>query len=136
MVERRKFRRFKGNLVITTVYRNESDKIVSEDFVVSEDVGMGGMRIVFPHRLPKGKIVDLKVFLFSDPIFLPATGRVMWSSKRDVAEVSTQDNGVPVENGQYWIGIQFIDIDQFHRQRILRWIKKEFQVVEVQESEE
>lgn len=131
MVERRKYRRFKSRLLITTLYRDEHDKIVTENSVLSEDIGLGGLRLVFPRRLQKGKILDLKVFLFSDPIHLPARGKVMWSGEKQVLELATPDSVGGAEKELYWIGIQFIDIDAFHRERILRWIQKEFHVVDL-----
>lgn len=115
-------------MIMTTVYRNDADKIVTEDSIVSEDVGVGGVRVRFPHRLPMGKIIDLKVFFFSDPIPLPAKGRVMWSSEREVFETPAQEKGDQSNKEFYWMGIQFVDIDAFHRERILRWIKREFQM--------
>ena len=131
MVERRKYRRFKSRLLITTLYRDEHDKIVTENSVLSEDIGLGGLRLVFPRWLQKGKILDLKVFLFSDPIHLPARGKVMWSGEKQVLELATPDSVGGSEKELYWIGIQFIDIDAFHRERILRWIQKEFHVVDL-----
>ena len=117
-----------SRLLITTLYRDRHDKIITENSILSEDISLGGLRIVFPCRLQKGKILDLKVFLFSDPIHLPAKGKVMWSSEKQVLELATPDNSEKSEKELYWVGIQFIDIDDFHRERILRWIKKEFQV--------
>lgn len=114
--------------MITTLYRDESDRIVTENSVLSEDIGMGGVRLVFPRRLQKGKILDLKVFLFSDPIHLPAKGKVMWSSEKQVLELASSESADGAAKELYWAGIQFIDIDDFNRERILRWIKKEFHV--------
>lgn len=131
MIERRKYKRFKSKLLITTVYRDEMGKIVAEDSIFSEDIGAGGMRIVFPRRLPKGKILDLKVFLFSDPIHLPTQGKVVWSSAKQGLELAVTDNRSKAESEFFWLGIQFIDIDPFTRDRIFRWIKKEFDVKEV-----
>ena len=128
MVERRQYRRFKSGLVITTVYRDENNKIITEDSIVSEDIGAGGLRVMFPRRLPKDKVLDLKLFLFSDPIHLPAKGKVAWSSEKEVLELASSDGEGKKKSEIYWVGIQFIDIDEFNRERILRWIKKEFKV--------
>ena len=128
MSERRKYRRFKSELVITTVYRNENGKIVTDESIVSEDIGIGGLRIKFPRKIPKGKVIDLKVFLFSDPIHLPAKGQVVWSSEKQKLELSTRNGEDKSQEELFWIGVQFVDIDNFHRERVLRWIKKEFKV--------
>ena len=113
------------------MYRNEDGKIITEDSIISEDIGLGGLRVMFPHKLPRGKVLDLKLFLFSDPIHLPAKGKVAWSSEKQVLELSTYDNEKKSLHEIFWLGIQFIDIDSFHRERILRWIKKKFRVKEL-----
>ena len=66
MAEKRKHKRFKSKLLVVTIHHDEKDKIVVNDEIYSEDIGAGGIRIAFPKKLPKGKIVDLKLFLFSD----------------------------------------------------------------------
>lgn len=131
MTEKRKYRRFKSKLLIATVYRNEMKRMVVEDSIISEDISVAGMRIVFPRRLPKGRILDLKVFFFSDPIHLPARGRVVWSSEKQGLKLALTDNKGKADNELFWVGIEFIDIDSFTRERILRWIEKEFHVKEV-----
>lgn len=115
-------------MLIATVYRDKNDKIVTENSILCEDIGIGGVRLIFPRRLRKGKLLDLKVFLFSDPIHLPAKGKVMWSSEKEALELAAPENETNSEEELYWVGIQFVDIDNFHRERILRWIKKEFHV--------
>ena len=131
MDERRKHRRYKSGLLVTTIYRNEQDRVVTLDSILSEDIGIGGVRVVFPKRLPKGKVLDLKVFLFSDPIHLPAKGKVVWSAQKEVLELAARDSDIALPQELYWVGIQFVDIDSFHRERILRWIKKQFNVKEL-----
>ena len=86
------------------------------------------MRVSCPSLLPKGKTVDLKLFLFCDPIHLPAQGKVVWSNKKQELEVSIGDKETNSESKLYWAGIQFVDIDAFTRGRIMRWIRKEFSV--------
>ena len=131
MIERRKHKRYKARLLITTVYRDERGKIVTEDSIFSEDISAGGLRIVFPRQLAKGKILDLKAFLFSDPIHLPARGKVVWSGEKQGLKLAVTDNRGKAGNELFWVGIEFIDIDPFTRDRIIRWIKKEFNVKEI-----
>jgi c-di-GMP-binding flagellar brake protein YcgR len=126
MVERRQFKRFKSNLMITTVYRDEADNIIVEDSIISEDIGAGGIKVVFPRRLPKDKILDLKVFLFSDPIPLSAKGKVVWSQEKEKLEVRVDAVNAQENKQIFWAGIQFVDIEPFTQERIIRLIKKEF----------
>lgn len=128
MLERRKYQRVKSKLLITTVYRDDKDKIVTQDSIFSEDISAGGLRILFPSRLAKDKILDLKVFLFADPIHLPAQGKVTWSDKKKELELAAAENKDKRQDQLFWAGIEFINIDSFTRERILRWIRKEFAV--------
>jgi len=128
MDERRKTRRYKGKLLIATVYRDDSGRIVTEDSIFSDDIGTEGLRISCPSLLPKGKILDLKVFLFHDAIHLPAQGKVVWSDKKQELEMVVSNKKTKSEGALYWAGIQFVDIDVFTRGRIMRWIRKEFSV--------
>lgn len=128
MDERRKTRRYKGKLMIVIVYRDDSGHIVTEDSIFSDDIGTGGLRISCPTPLPKGKTLDLKVFLFCDPIHLPTQGKVAWSVKKQGLEVAVSNKKTKSEGGLYWAGIEFVDIDEFTRERIMRWIRKEFNV--------
>ena len=131
MLERRKYKRFKKKVLITTMYQDETSKMVVEDSIYSEDIGAGGLRLVFPYHIPKGKILDLKVFLFPDPILLPTQGKVVWSDKKQGLELAISDKKEQKEQELFWAGIQFINVDPFSQERILRWIKKEFNVSEV-----
>lgn len=131
MTERRKHRRFKTKLLIATVYRDEKGQINTQDSIFSEDIGAGGLRIIFPFSLPKNRILDLKVFLFSDPIHLPVQGKVVWSDKKQGLELAVSDKKEQGQKELFWVGIQFVNVDPFSQERILRWIKKEFNVSEV-----
>ena len=117
--------------MITTIYRDETDNIIVEDSIISEDIGAGGMRIVFPRQLPKDKILDLKVFLFSDPIPLSAKGRVVWSQEKEKLEVQVSAGKTEGSNQIFWAGIQFVDIEPFTQERIIRLIRKEFNAQEI-----
>lgn len=131
MVEKRQSKRFKSNLLITTVYKDENDNLVTEDSIISEDIGAGGLRVTFPQQLPKGKVLDLKVYLFSDPIHLPAKGKVAWSTKKSGLGFSSSDISHGTKKELFWVGIQFVDIDAFTRERMLRWIRQEFKAEEL-----
>lgn len=126
VIERRRDKRFKKQLLITTMFRDDTGNMVVEDNLYSADISAGGLRINFPYEMAKGKIVDLKVFFFSDPIHMPAKGKVIWSKKKQALEVAVGDKGKKDEGELYWMGIQFVNIDAFNRERIIRWIEKGF----------
>jgi len=130
MEERRKSRRYKVKLLIATVFHDDSGRIVTEESVFSHDISAEGLRLSCPSPLPKGRILDLKIFLFNDPIHLPTRGKVVWSNKKKTLEVAVSSKKTDSDEELYWAGIQFIDIDAFTRERILAWIRKEFDVIE------
>ena len=126
MIERRKDKRCKKQLLISTMFRDDNGNMVVEDNLCCEDISAGGLRLSFPYEMAKGKILDLKVFLFSDPIHLPAQGKVVWSKKKQALEVAVGDKKKHSDSELYWIGIQFVNIDAFSRERIIRWLEKGF----------
>ncbi|MFH1622233.1 MAG: PilZ domain-containing protein [Candidatus Omnitrophota bacterium] len=130
MQEKRKSRRYKAKLLIATVYSDDSGRIVTEESIFTHDISLEGLRLSYPSQLPKGRILDLKIFLFNDPIHLPARGKVAWSNKKKTLEVAVSNKKNDSAEELYWAGIQFIDVDAFTRERILSWIRKEFDVVE------
>ncbi len=124
MIERRKEQRFKKKLLIATMFKNDEGDVVVEDSAYCEDISTGGLRLSFPYKVAKGKVLDLKLFFFADPIHLPAQGKVVWSEKKQTLEVAAGDKKKDADSEIYWVGIQFIDIDVFSRDRIIRWIEK------------
>ena len=124
IIERRKDKRIKKQLLIATMFRDQAGNMVVEDNVYSVDISAGGLRLNFPYEMAKGKILDLKVFLFSDPIHLPAQGKVIWSKKKQALEIAVGNKDKKPESELYWMGIQFVNIDAFSRERIIRWIEK------------
>jgi len=127
MVEQRKYRRFKSKMLVVTIYRDENGKININDEVFSEDISAAGIKIIFPRQLPRGQLLDLKLYLFSDPINLPAEGRVVWCKETQNLEIAL-DTDKEKNNKLFWVGVQFINVDSFTRQRLLRWIKRNFEV--------
>ena len=127
-LERRKSKRINRQLVISVIYKSKQEgrDILVEEYAFIEDIGAGGVRIILPEQLPKDKPVDLKLFLFSDPIPLPARGRAVWSKVKQRFEIKL--NAAPkFDSGKkYWIGIQFVEIDPVTQERIIRMIKEDF----------
>jgi hypothetical protein len=128
MEERRRHKRFKHKLLITVVSRDENDNIFAESEIYSEDVSLGGLRLAVPRQQVKGGIIDMKIFLFPDTIHLPASGKVVWSDRKQGLEVKIDEQNHDNSDDIFWSGIQFVNIDEFTRERIIRWIKKEFNV--------
>ena len=127
-MERRKCARINKKLVIYVVYRGmqQGRDIQVEEHAFTEDIGAGGARIVLPFGLPKDKPLNLKVFLFSDPLPIPAKGKVAWSEEKQRIEIKANSHSKSGSEKKYWIGIQFIEIDSFTQERIMRLVKKEF----------
>ena len=127
-IERRKSRRVYKQLVISVVYKSEYEgrDIFVEEYALTEDIGAGGVRIILPRHLPRDKSVDLKIYLFSDPIHLPTRGRVVWSSEKKKFEIKLNSSPKYTSEKKYWIGIQFVEIDPVTQDRIIRMVKKEF----------
>jgi hypothetical protein len=125
MVEKRKHIRFTTRLPITTFFRDAEDRTFTENAVFSEDISAEGLRITYPQQLPKGTIIDLKLFLYYDPVPLSTQGKVVWSGKKKESRLAVIDNEDKEGHGLYWAGMQFININFFKRERILRWINKE-----------
>ena len=84
------------------------------------------MKVVLPKKLPRNELVDLNVYLFSDPIPLPARGKVIWSDDKQKFELKKSSKPKANAEPDYWVGIQFINIDNFTQERIVRLVEKEF----------
>jgi|GEM_PF-1478263 len=126
--EKRKHSRIDSKLVVFVIYKlkQEGRDILVEEHALSDDISEGGVRIVLPKELSKDKPLDLKVFLFSDPIPLPAKGKVVWSGERQRLEIKSKSASKEGTGKTYWIGIQFIEVDPDTQERIIRVVKKEF----------
>jgi len=126
--EKRKSKRINKQLVISVIYKSKQEgrDILVEEHAFTEDIGAGGVRIILPEQLPKDKPVDLKLFLFSDPIPIPARGRAVWSRERQKFEIKLNKSPNSYLQKRYWIGIQFVEIDPVTQERIIRLVKKDF----------
>jgi len=125
--EKRKHSRVDSKLVVFVIYKlkQEGRDMLVEEHAISDDISEGGVRIVSPKELSKDKQLDLKVFLFSDPIPLPAKGKVAWSGERQRLEIKSKSASKEGTGKTYWAGIQFIDVDPDTQERIVRVVKKE-----------
>ena len=131
MSERRKYKRFKNKMLISTLYQDDKDAIEIHDSVLTEDIGAGGVKISIPKKFPKGKVLNLKIFLFSDPIPLNVEGKIVWMESKKRLDIDKKTKSNKEEDGLLWAGVQFINVDPFVQERVIRWIKEEFDVNEV-----
>jgi hypothetical protein len=53
---------------------------------------------------------------------------VIWSDNKQGLELAVSDKKEQGQKELFWVGIQFINVAPFSQERILRWIKKEFNV--------
>ncbi len=125
--EKRKYQRVRENLVLSVIYKAEDSGLQTELHTVTEDIGAGGIRFVLPNQLPKDRLLDMKLFLFADPIPLYARGKVKWLKEGEGLKVKAEKFFTKKKTRKaYWIGVEFIDIEPFTRRRILQLIKREF----------
>lgn len=124
MEERRKYKRVPKKTIVFVVYRKDGE-ILFEESAAGEDLSEGGIKISLPINAPRGEEMDVKVYMFSDPIPILTRGKIVWSKKAelfDSYEISRSDE---IKQTAYLAGIQFLNIDAFTRERILQWIKQE-----------
>lgn len=125
--ERRVHHRVNTKLVVFVIYklRQEGRDILVEERAVSDDISEGGVRILLPEELSRDKKLEVKVFLFSDPIPLPAKGRVVWSGEKQRLEIKSRPGSKEGVTKTFWAGIQFIEIDPETQDRIIRLVRNE-----------
>lgn len=109
MRERREFLRINDDLPI-----KYSKALKKEPFDVAmrENISGGGIKLILEEDLSVGTILALRIDIPDEEelhtIF--ATGQVVWSRKED--------------EEKYGVGIQFINIEEEDREKILEYVKK------------
>ncbi len=125
-IDRRKSQRLEKRMTLSVIYKSEEENIQVEEYTITHNISRKGARIILPAGLPKDKLLNLKIFLFSDPIAIPAKARVVWSEKKENIDIELSSSKLSSREKVYWIGIEFIDIDEFTQGRIIRFVEKEF----------
>ncbi len=75
----------------------------------TENLGVGGMCIVIPKELPRFCLVDVLLYLQSEPTPIECSGRAVWVVKKEK---------------KFDIGIEFIDLRETDRLKIERIVQK------------
>jgi c-di-GMP-binding flagellar brake protein YcgR len=112
-MERRKFLRIEDSLPVR--YTKAVKKMEEVEFkdTIRVNIGGGGVKLILEENLPKGTILAMHISI-PDPEegFIPvfATGRVVWS---EVIE----------ENEKYGVGVEFLNIDEEDRRKIVKYVE-------------
>jgi len=131
MIEKRKYIRIPSKLLMMTFFENNKDRIVPDGVIYSDDISVEGLRMIYSQQLSKGTAIQLRLFLFSDPIPVFVQGKVVWSQKVNV-DRGVFTNDTEIKNDHYCrAGMQLINVNSFERERIRRWINKKLTMVKV-----
>lgn len=122
MEDKRAYRADKKT-VVYVVYKKDGETLM-ERSAAGQDISQGGMKLSLPKNIAKGEEVDLKIHVFSDPIPVSIKGKIVWSGKKAANPFSDESRENDEKNIEYLTGIEFINIDQFTRERILRWVNE------------
>jgi hypothetical protein len=79
----------------------------------SEDISVGGIRVIGPRRFPEGLALRVQIFLPERPQPITAQGHVVW--RKD-----SSDPDVP----GYEIGIKFIEISSHEWQELSAYLQR------------
>ena len=105
---RRKYPR--ADLVVDTEVRCEHDE---RSFHVStKNIGAGGICVVLPEMLPAGTELRLALRLPDADAPFEVTGEVLWALR--------QRRLLKRKQGGFDTGIEFVDVDQHDRDRLIR----------------
>ena len=114
MIEQRKFKRIKDNLVVICSLPGKSHL---EEITISEDISQGGAKLVAPGSLPVEEIMALELHIYTDavPIFLK--GKITWI--KEIKRV-----GLFKKEKKYNLGIEFVATDSFSQERLSRYLAR------------
>jgi len=104
--EQRGYPRWIKNLIIT--YSTLQGERVT-DTALSVNISSGGMQLFLTYQLEEGELVEIKIELTHDSIPILATGRVVYAG---------------LEGKLYKTGLEFVQIEDFQRLRLLRYLKE------------
>lgn len=100
MEERRKYLRIVKSLVV--IYSCQAQHI-EKDFAITTDISINGIGTILPRQVYKGQIVDVEIEFIYDAVPVRAKCKVVY---------------VNPQNRDYKVGLKFIEIDDFERERI------------------
>ena len=105
--EKRKFQRWIKKLIV--VY-STLEGIKVEELTVTENISLGGLQVTLIYKLEKDEPVETKIEFINDPIPVDASCKVCYSYP---------------ERGKFRTGLEFIKMEDFHNERLLRYLEKE-----------
>jgi c-di-GMP-binding flagellar brake protein YcgR len=112
--ERRKFVRLSASVIVDyKVIDTQSVKTTQ-----TKNISAGGICIIVYEEIEPETILDLKIYLPDDSSPIQAKGRVVW--KKEFTFSSDP-------RARFDIGIEFLEIESFDRERISRYVFSAFQ---------
>jgi len=111
-VERRRYPRLRASIVEYYPIENSSAK----EITFTENLGGGGICFLASEKLQVGTMIFLKIYLpiASQPIL--AKGRVVWTKESSFLDSRNRQS--------YDLGVEFIEIDEEDRKKILDYTLK------------
>lgn len=110
-LDNRKFPRVKTKCE-TVIKTKDKEKSVS---TVTQNIGAGGICIIFEEPLKKADIVDIKLDLGDNLPEIECKGKVVWVIKSKILYKNST---------KYDVGIEFIDISEEDRLRVKEMVEE------------
>ena len=105
--EQRNFYRWIKSLVIS--YSDSHNEQVTK-LAATENISGGGLQVLLAQELKKDALVEIKIELVFDSIPIIATCKVVFINS---------------EEDRFRTGLQFVKIDDFEKERLLRYLREE-----------
>jgi len=105
--EQRNFYRWIKSLIIS--YADPHNEQVTK-LAATENISEGGLQVFLAQELKKDLLVEIKIELVFDSIPIIATCKVVF---------------VSCEKDRFRTGLQFVKIEDFQKERLLRYLKEE-----------
>lgn len=108
--QRRDYYRMPANLTAVITYANEEEELIFKTSTI--DISAGGVRIQSHVDIPENTIINVNIE-FNKSFYLDLKSKIIWTYKPD----DKDDKKI--------IGIQFIEINEKAKQKIIRYIFEE-----------
>lgn len=114
MIEHRKFKRFKDNLVVVCSLPGDSRL---EEIIISDDISQGGIRVTTPENFLIQDVMNLEINVYCDAVPFSLKGRVVWTKEIKTRKTRKKEK-------KYQLGLEFVHADNFSQDRIFRYISR------------
>lgn len=111
MVEKRKYMRF--DVPVDIEYMVTGSNLSIEGISTTRNLSREGMQLVLDKDLPPGTEIEIKIRIPADAVPVYAKGVIVWNDKFE-------------KKGEPNVGIKFLQISPFDRNRILEHVYKEW----------